>query len=109
MATGSLGSTVPSLRNKLHFGQVHPKGRSLGISNPPKLRYDGTMKSIPDPDTTPARNMDNFTQALGQILKISKEELKQREKQYQEERATMPKRGPKPKPSASDHASSAVD
>jgi hypothetical protein len=63
------------------------------------------MKSTPDSDTTPAQNMDNFEQALRQIVRVTKEELGEREKQYQAERATLPKRGPKPKSSASDHAS----
>ncbi|MGB6248493.1 MAG: hypothetical protein WBF54_05235 [Terriglobales bacterium] len=55
------------------------------------------MKSIPDPDTTPAQKMRDFNAGLRQILTVSKSELVEREKQYQDERATMPKRGPKPK------------
>lgn len=55
------------------------------------------MKSIPDPDTTPAQKMHDFNAGLRQILTISKSELAIREKRYQDERATMPKRGPKPK------------
>jgi hypothetical protein len=46
-----------------------------------------------------------FESALQQVLTVSKTELQEREKQYQAERATHPKRGPKPKTSASDHAS----
>ena len=57
----------------------------------------GTMKSIPDPDTTPAEKMQAFNAGLRQILTVSKSELSEREKQYQAERATHPKRGPKPK------------
>lgn len=63
------------------------------------------MKSIPDPDTTPAQKMRAFESGLRQILTVSKSELAEREKQYQAERATQPKRGPKPRSSASDHAS----
>ncbi len=69
------------------------------------LRYDGRMKSIPDPDTTPAQKMRAFNDGLRQILTVSKSDLSEREKQYQAERATKPRRGPKPHSSASDHAS----
>jgi len=54
------------------------------------------MKSTPDPDTTPAEKMRAFRDGLRQILTVSKSELSEREKQYQVERATKPKRGPKP-------------
>jgi hypothetical protein len=63
------------------------------------------MKSAPDPDTTPAEKMRAFKDGLRQVLSVSKSELVKREKQYQDERATMPKRGPKPRSSASGHAS----
>jgi hypothetical protein len=45
-----------------------------------------------------------FSSALKKVLEVSKTELQEREKQYQAERATHRKRGPKPKTSASDHA-----
>jgi len=67
------------------------------------------MKSTPDPDTTPTEKMRAFREGLRQVLAVSKPELAIREKQYQDERATHPKRGPKPKPSASDHASGDED
>lgn len=67
------------------------------------------MKSIPDPDTTPRQKMQQFQSALGRVLKVSKDELADREKQYQDERANKPKRGPKPKTSASGHASGDKD
>jgi hypothetical protein len=67
------------------------------------------MKSTPDPDTTPTEKMRAFKDGLRQILTVSKPELTRREKQYQDERATKPKRGPKPKPSALDHASGDED
>lgn len=54
-------------------------------------------KSIPDPDTTPRQKMQAFESGLRQVLSVSKHELQEREKQYQAERATHPKRGPKPK------------
>jgi hypothetical protein len=55
------------------------------------------MKSTPDPDTTPAEKMRAFKVGLRQILTVSKSELARREQQYQAERATKPKRGPKPR------------
>jgi hypothetical protein len=73
------------------------------------LRYDERMKSTPDPDTTPSEKMNAFRDGLRQVLTVSKSELVKREKQYQDERATKPKRGPKPKPSASAHASDDED
>jgi len=73
------------------------------------MRYDGRMKSIPDPDTTPAEKMRAFKDGLRQVLTVSKSELSEREKQYQAERATKPKRGPKPHSSASGHASNDED
>ena len=58
----------------------------------PPLRYDERMKSKPN-----AEEQARFNGALRQVLSVSKEELQRREKQYQEERANKPKRGPKPK------------
>jgi hypothetical protein len=59
--------------------------------------------------TTKTADYKRFETALQQVLTVSKSELKEREKQYQVERAGKPKRGPKPRSSALDHASSAVD
>jgi hypothetical protein len=59
------------------------------------------MKSIPDPETTAAQKYRNFQDGLRRALTVSKTELQEREKQYQGERASHPKRGPKP----SGHAS----
>ncbi len=73
------------------------------------MRYDGNMKSIPDPDTTPAQKMRAFNAGLRQILTVSKSDLAVREEQYQAERATKPRRGPKPHSSVSDHASGDMD
>jgi hypothetical protein len=73
------------------------------------VRYDGRMNSIPDPDTTPAQKMRAFKDGLRQLLTVSKSELSEREKQYRAERATKPKRGPKPRSLASDHASNVAD
>jgi len=73
------------------------------------LRYDERMKSTPDPDTTPSEKMRAFKDGLRQILTVSKSELSEREKQYQAERATKPKRGPKPRSSASGHVSGSED
>lgn len=65
------------------------------------------MKSIPDPDTTPRQKMQQFQTALGRVLKVSKADFADREKQYLAERAGKPKRGPKPKTSG--HASGETD
>jgi hypothetical protein len=67
------------------------------------------MKSTPDPDTTPSEKMRAFKDGLRQVLTVSKSELVELEKQYQAERATHPKRGPKPRSSASAHASGDKD
>lgn len=61
------------------------------------MDYDERMKSIPDPGTTPRQKMRTFEGGLRQVLTVSKDELAQREKEYQAERATHPKRGPKSK------------
>lgn len=66
------------------------------------------MKSKLDSDTTPAQKYRQFQSGLRHVLTVSKDELVKREKQYQDERAGKPKRGPKPS-SASDHASSDGD
>ncbi len=55
----------------------------------------------------PTDEFTRFQGALRQILSVSQEELKRREKEYQSERATKPKRGPKPK--TSDHVSGSSD
>jgi len=66
------------------------------------------MKSKLDTDTTPTQKYRQFQDGLRQVLTVSKAELQEREKQYQESRADKPKRGPKPA-STSDHASSDGD
>jgi hypothetical protein len=73
------------------------------------MGYDWRMKSTPDPDTTPRQKMQAFESGLRQVLTVSKRELQEREKQYQDERAGKPKRGPKPQSSASGHASNDAD
>jgi len=55
------------------------------------------MKSKLDSDTTPAQKYKQFQEGLRQVLTVSKAELVEREKQYQDERKDKPKRGPKPK------------
>jgi len=67
------------------------------------------MKSKLDTDTTPAQKYRQFQNGLRQVLTVSKRELQEREKQYQDERAGKPKRGPKPQSSASGHASNDAD
>lgn len=59
------------------------------------------MKSKLDTDTTPQQKMDAFNGTLRHVLTVSKTELVEREKQYQAERATRPRRGRKPSAHAS--------
>jgi len=66
------------------------------------------MKSQLDSNTTPAQKYRRFQDGLRQVLTVSKTELQEREKQYQDSRKGQPKRGPKPS-SASDHASNGGD
>ena len=68
------------------------------------MRYDGRMKSKLDPDTTPAQKYKQFQSGLRHVLSVPKTELANREKQYQDERASKPKRGPKPSGRASNDA-----
>jgi hypothetical protein len=70
--------------------------RTFHNDPPCVVRYDTPVKSIPDPDTTPAEKMRAFKDGLRQILTVSKSELATRERAYQAERAMKPKRGPKP-------------
>lgn len=72
------------------------------------MRYYERMKSKLDTDTTPAQKYRQFQDGLRHVLTVSKTDLAEREKQYQAERSTQKKRGPKPA-SASDHASSDGD
>ena len=61
--------------------------------------YDWRMKSNAKPI-----GGDAFNAALGQVLQVSKAELQRREEEWKREHAGKPKRGPKPKTSASGHA-----
>jgi len=63
------------------------------------------MKSKLDPLTTPAQKYRQFQDGLQHVLTVPKTELAEREKEYQGERATRPRRGPKP----SGHASGDKD
>jgi hypothetical protein len=59
--------------------------------------YHLHMKSKLDTDTTPRQKFTKFESGLRQFLTVSKDELAEREKRYQAERATQKKRGPKPR------------
>jgi hypothetical protein len=83
--------------------------KGFSFMNRSRVRYDVRMKSKLDPTTTPAQKMNIFGNALRQILTVSKEEYRQREKQYQAESTSRPKRGPKPKTSTSGHVSDSGD
>lgn len=63
-----------------------------------KSAYDWRMKSNPE--------YTNFQDALKRVVQVSKEELIRREAAYKAANLGKPKRGPKPKTSASGHASS---
>jgi hypothetical protein len=60
------------------------------------------MKSNPEP-TAEFKNFENVTR---RVLSVSKEEMKRRLEAEKLANKDRPKRGPKPKTSASDHASS---
>lgn len=64
--------------------------------------YHASMKSSPKPTD----EYTTFQNALRQVLQVSKTELNRREAAYKAANAGKPKRGPKPKTSASDRASS---
>jgi hypothetical protein len=49
---------------------------------------------------------ENFDNAMRRVLHVSKEELQRRLEAEKQANAGKPKRGPKPKTSASDHVSS---
>jgi len=63
------------------------------------------MKSQLDATTSPDEKFTAFQKGLRQILSVSKTELANREKQWQKERATKGKPGPKPRTSTSDRVS----
>ena len=90
---------------------MNEPGRNCSVqsANHLELRYDERMKSIPDPDTTPTQKYRQFEGGLRHVLTVSKAELQKREKQYQAERKRVPRRGPKPHSSASDHVSGGED
>jgi len=67
------------------------------------------MKSQLDPTTTPDEKFAAFKKGLRQVLSVSKAELAKREKQWQAERATKGKPGPKPKTSVCDRVSGSED
>jgi len=65
------------------------------------------MKFTPDPTTTPEQKMDRFRNALGRVLQVSHDDMK--EALAEDERIRRLRKGkPGPKPSsASGHASDA--
>jgi hypothetical protein len=65
---------------------------------------ESDMKFDPDPDTTPAQKMARFQNALRSVLRISKDELKQRMADDEKiRRRIKQKPGPKPGSSVSGH------
>jgi len=65
------------------------------------VRYDSAMKSTP----SPSAEYTNFENAMHSILRASKVDVNRALAEEKLARAEKPKRGPKPKSSASDHAS----
>jgi hypothetical protein len=62
------------------------------------------MKSKLDPQTTPEQKMKRFQSALGRVLHVSHDDMKQA--LVEDEKIRRQRKGkPGPKPSASDHAS----
>jgi hypothetical protein len=57
------------------------------------------MKAKLDSATTPAQKYKTFQEGLSRVLTVSKDDLAKRENQYQRERRTQKKRGPKPRSS----------
>ena len=55
-------------------------------------------------DAKPNPEYENFDNAMRRVLQVSKTELQRRLDADKLARADKPKRGPKPKTSASDHA-----
>jgi hypothetical protein len=55
------------------------------------------MKSIPDPNTTPEQKMERFQSALGRVLQVSYDDMKQALAEDEKiRRLTKKKPGPKP-------------
>ncbi len=63
------------------------------------------MKSRLDPQTTPEQKMQIFRTALRSVLHLSKNDLNRMLAAEKIANQDKPKRGPKPRSSASDHAS----
>ena len=69
------------------------------------MRYDERMKSNPKPSP----EYTNFENALRQVLTVSKADMNRMLAEEKIANAGKPKRGPKPKTSASGHVSSERD
>ena len=67
------------------------------------------MARIPEIDHAPEVAMSRFKMALGRALSVSKPELLRMEEAEKRANAGKPKRGPKPKSSASARASRDTD
>lgn len=69
------------------------------------MRYDLLMKSNPKPSD----EYTTFQNALRQVLTVSKADMNRMLAEEKAANAGKPKRGPKPKTSASGHASCGTD
>jgi len=67
------------------------------------------MKSKLDSETTPEQKFDRFQTALRSVGQVSKNDLEHMLADEKIANAGKPKRGPKPRTSASDHAVSDKD
>jgi hypothetical protein len=75
------------------------------VSHRKAAEYYGPMKSKLDTDTTPEQKLDRFHSALRGVLQVSKQDLNNRLAAEKIANEGKPKRGPKPRTSASGHAS----
>jgi hypothetical protein len=62
-----------------------------------------------DCDMSKPKEYEQFENALNRVLRVSHGEMKERIEADKRAHADRPKRGPKPKTSASDHASDSKD
>jgi len=86
--------------------QSEPLLDHRAVTVPPIIRgcYDERMKSKLDSTTTPEQKMQRFQSALGRVLQVSHDEMKQRLTEAEKIRRQT-KGKPGPKPSVSGHAS----
>jgi len=88
--------------DRFSFSAIPSKGCVIGVSF-------SSMKPELDNETTPQQKFDRFQDALRSVGQVSKNDLDQMLADEKIANAGKPKRGPKPKTSASGHAVSDKD